>query len=135
MIAITRFITAARTSWIVLVAGIAATAALFVIAGYQSADSAPPVGLPDSAESRQAAALQEQFRDDDSTSGILVFGRESGALSDADIAAITERSVELGDIALDGFVPPPTVWEDGTTALVAVPLEIEESVSVQADRA
>ncbi len=135
MIAISRFITAARTSWIVLVAGIAATAALFVIAGYQSADSAPPVGLSDAAESRQAAALQEQFRNDDSTSGILVFGRESGELTDADIAAITERSAELADIALDGFVPPPTVSEDGTTALVAVPLEIEESVSVQAERA
>lgn len=135
MIAISRFITAARTSWIVLLAGIIATAALFVVAGYQSADSAPPVGLPDSAESIQAAELQEQFRDDDATSGILVFGRESGDLSDEDIAAITERASELSDIALDGFVPPPTVSEDGTTALVAVPLEIEESVSTQAERA
>jgi len=135
MIAISRFIAAARTSWIVLLAGIIATAALFVIAGYQSADSAPPVGLPDSAESIQAADLQEQFRDDDATSGILVFGRESGDLSDEDIAAITERAGELSDIALDGFVPPPTVSEDGTTALVAVPLEIEESVSTQAERA
>ncbi|MBX9718187.1 MAG: MMPL family transporter, partial [Microbacteriaceae bacterium] len=107
MIAITRFITAARTSWIVLVLGIAATAALFVAAGYQSADSAPPVGLPDSAESVQAAALQEQFADAEATSGILVFGRESGGLDDADLSAITERTVELGDIALDGFVPPP----------------------------
>ncbi len=135
MIAISRFITAARTSWIVLLAGIIATAALFVIAGYQSADSAPPVGLPDSAESIQAADLQEQFRDDDATSGILVFGRESGELSDDDLAAIAERAGELGDIALDGFVPPPTVSEDGTTALIAVPLEIEESVSTQAERA
>lgn len=135
MIAISRFITAARTSWIVLLAGIIATAALFVIAGYQSADSAPPVGLPDSAESIQAADLQEQFRDDDATSGILVFGRETGELSDDDLAAIAERAGELGDIALDGFVPPPTVSEDGTTALIAVPLEIEESVSTQAERA
>ncbi len=135
MIAITRFITAARTSWIVLVAGLAATVGLFVAAGYQSADSAPPVGLPDSAESIQVADLQEQFSDDDATSGILVFGRESGELDEADLAAITERTVELGDIALDGFVPPPTVSEDGTTALVVVPLEIEESVSVQAERA
>lgn len=135
MIAISRFITAARTSWIVLLAGIIATAALFVIAGYQSADSAPPVGLPDSAESIQAADLQEQFRDDDATSGILVFGRESGELSDDDLAAIAERAGELGDVALDGFVPPPTVSEDGTTALIAVPLEIEESVSTQAERA
>ena len=135
MIAITRFITAARTSWIVLVIGIAATAALFVAAGYQSADAAPPVGLPDSAESVQAAALQEQFADDTATSGLLVFGRESGELSDGDLAAITERTVDLADVALDGFVPPPTVSEDGTTALVVLPLAIEDSVSVQAERA
>ena len=47
MSAITRFITAARTSWIVLVVGIAATAGLFIAAGYQTADAEPPVGLPD----------------------------------------------------------------------------------------
>jgi len=135
MIAITRFITAARTSWIVLVVGVAATAALLVAAGYQSADAAPPVGLPDSAESVQAAALQEQFADDTATSGLLVFGRESGELSDGDLAAITERTVDLADVALDGFVPPPTVSEDGTTALVVLPLAIEDSVSVQAERA
>lgn len=135
MNAIARFITAARTSWIVLVVGLAATAGLFVAAGYQSADAAPPVGLPDSAESVQAAALQEQFEDDDTTSGLLVFGRESGDLTDDDIAAITERTVELADIAQEGFVPPPTISDDGTTALVVVPLSIEDSVSAQADRA
>ena len=135
MIALTRFITAAKTSWIVLVAGIAATVALFVAAGYQTADAAPPVGLPESAESVQAAALLEQFADDESTSGLLVFGRESGDLSDDDLAAITERTAALADLALDGFVPPPTVADDGTTALVVVPLEIEERVSVQAERA
>ncbi len=135
MIALTRFITAAKTSWIVLVAGIAATVALFVAAGYQTADAAPPVGLPESAESVQAAALLEQFADDESTSGLLVFGRESGDLSDDDLAAITERTTELADLALDGFVPPPTVSDDGTTALVVVPLEIEDRVSVQAERA
>ena len=135
MIALTRFITAAETSWIVLVAGIAATVALFVAAGYQTADAAPPVGLPESAESVQAAALLEQFADDESTSGLLVFGRESGDLSDDDLAAITERTAELADLAIDGFVPPPTISDDGTTALVVVPLEIEERVSVQAERA
>ena len=135
MIALTRFITAAKTSWIVLVVGIAATVALFVAAGYQTADAAPPVGLPESAESVQAAELLEQFADDESTSGLLVFGRESGDLSDDDLAAITERTAELADLSLDGFVPPPTVSDDGTTALVVVPLEIEDRVSVQAERA
>ncbi len=132
---ITRFITAARTSWIVLVVGIAATAGLFVAAGYQSADSAPPVGLPDSAESVQASELAEQFADEGATSAFLIFGRESGELTDDDIAAITERTVELADLSLEGFVPPPTVSEDGTTALVVLPLEVEDLVSVQAERA
>ena len=135
MIALTRFITAAKTSWIVLVAGVAATVALFVAAGYQTADAAPPVGLPESAESVQAAALLEQFADDESTSGLLVFGRESGELTDDDLMAITERTAQLADIALDGFVPPPSVSDDGTTALVVVPLEIIDSVSGQAERA
>ena len=135
MIALTRFITAAKTSWIVLVAGVAATVALFVAAGYQTADAAPPVGLPESAESVQAAALLEQFADDESTSGLLVFGRESGELTDDDLMAITERTAELADVALDGFVPPPSVSDDGTTALVVVPLEIIDSVSGQAERA
>ncbi len=135
MNALTRFITAAKTSWIVLVAGIAATVALCVAAGYPTADAAPPVGLPESAESVQAAALLEQFADDESTSGLLVFGRESGELTDDDLAAIVERTTELADIALDGFVPPPSVSDDGTTALVVMPLEIVDSVSGQAERA
>jgi len=135
MIALTRFITAARTSWIVLVTAAAATAALFIAAGYQSADTAPPVGLPDSAESAQAAQLQEQFADDEATSGLLVFGRESGDLSVDDLAAITERTVDLADLAPGGFLPPPTISDDGTTALLVVPLEIEDSVSAQSERA
>ncbi len=136
MAALTRFITGAKTSWIVLLAGLAAAAGLIVAAGYESADSAPAVGLPDSAESVQAAALQDQLIvDDNSTSALLVFARDSGELSEDDLAAITERTVELSDLALEGFVPPPTVSDDGTTAIVAVPLEKESSVSGQAERA
>jgi RND superfamily putative drug exporter len=135
MIALTSFITAAKTSWIVLVAALAATAGLFLAAGFEAADAAPPVGLPDSAESVQVAELQEQFADDEATSGLLVFGRESGDLSDDDLAAINERTADLADFAPDGFVPPPTVSDDGTTALVVLPLDIEDRISVQADRA
>ena len=136
MAALTRFITGAKTSWIVLLAGLAASAGLIVAAGYESADSAPVAGLPESAESVQAAALQEQLVvDDNSTSGLLVFARESGELGTDDLEAITERTVELADISRDGFVPPPTVSDDGTTAIVVVPLEVESSVSGQAERA
>lgn len=135
MIALTRFITAAKTSWIVLITGLAATAALFIAAGYQSADAAPPVGLPDSAESVQVAALLEEFADDDSTSGLLVFGRESGELSENDLEAIADRTEALAELSIDGFLPPPSVSDDGTTALVVLPLAIEDRVSAQAERA
>ena len=135
MIALTRFITAAKTSWIVLITGLAATAALFIAAGYQSADAAPPVGVPDSAESVQVAALLEEFADDDSTSGLLVFGRESGELSENDLEAIADRTEALAELSIDGFLPPPSVSDDGTTALVVLPLAIEDRVSAQAERA
>jgi RND superfamily putative drug exporter len=41
----------------------------------------------------------------------------------------------MADEALDGFVPPPTVSDDGTAALVVVPLEPVSDVAEQADRA
>jgi len=135
MTALTRFITAARTSWVVLIAAAGVTAALFIAGSSQAADTAPPVGLPDSAESARVAQLQEQFVDDGATSGLLVFGRESGTLSNNDVVAISERTLDLAELALDGFVPPPTISDDGTTAIVVVPLEVEESISAQAERA
>ena len=48
-----RFITAAKTSWIVLVLAAAAAAALFAFGSGGESDNAPAVGLPDSAESVQ----------------------------------------------------------------------------------
>jgi RND superfamily putative drug exporter len=93
------------------------------------------VGLPSSAQSAQVAELQKELPGADSSSALLVYSRDGDVLSDADIAAITETTTQLADISLDGFVPPPSISEDGTAALVVVPLTIESSVEVQKERA
>ena len=131
----TAFITARRTSWIVLVLAALAAGAVFALGSGADGDSSPGVGLPASAESAQVAAAQDGLPNADGTSALLVFSRDGGALSDSDIAAAADAASRLADLSTDGFVPPPSVSDDGTAALVVVPLPELSDVAAQADRA
>ena len=135
MLRLTRFITARRTSWIVLLLAALAAAAIFALGNGADGETSPGVGLPDTAESAQVAALQEDLPAADSSVALIVFSRDGEELTDDDLAAITATTTPLADLSLDGFVPPPSVSEDGTAALVVVPLEEEADVAAQADRA
>lgn len=135
MHAVTRFITSRRTSWIVLVVAGLLAGGIFALGSGSEGELSPGVGLPDSAESSRATALQETLDGADSTSALLVFSRDGDVLSDADLAAVVERSEDLADLAAGGFVPPPTVSDDGTTALLALPLDVLEDAGEQAERA
>ncbi|MGV8895869.1 MAG: MMPL family transporter [Rhodoglobus sp.] len=138
-------ITARRTSWMFLVGAVLGAGALFSIGSGASGESSPGVGLPASAESSLVAEAQKNLPGSDASAALLVFSREAdgtGAddtsrdiLSDSDIAAITEKTSKLADLSIDGFVPPPSISDDGTVALVVVPLEAIDEVSEQADRA
>ncbi|CDK01623.1 putative membrane protein ActII-3 [Microbacterium sp. C448] len=131
-----RFITSAKTSWIVLVLAALAAAALFSIAGGEESETAPSVGLPDSAESVQVDQLRDEFPSADGTSALLVFATDEGTLDDETITLINEKAFgELADISSDGFVPPARISEDGTVALMVVPLEPETDVAAQNERA
>ena len=132
---LTTFITAKKTSWIVLLIAVAVSAAVFALGSGSSSETSPGVGLPDSAESARVAALQEDLPAADSTSALLVFSRDGDQLTDDDIAAVTATTEALADESVDGFVPPPTVSEDGTAALVVVPLTSLADVTAQAERA
>ncbi|MBX3099353.1 MAG: MMPL family transporter [Salinibacterium sp.] len=132
---LTTFITARRTSWIVLVTAALSAGAIFALGSGGEGDSSPGIGLPASAESAQVTALQEQLPGADGTSALLVFSRDGGTLSDEDVAAVAEAASGLSDLSSDGFVPPPTVSDDKTAALVAVPLDKLTDVTAQADRA
>ena len=132
---LTTFITARRTSWIVLVVALLSAGAIFALGSGSDEETAPGAGLPASAESERVAALQADLPGADATSALLVFTRDGEKLTDDDVTAITETTSGLADLSLDGFVPPPTVSDDGTTALVVVPLDEIADVAAQADRA
>jgi RND superfamily putative drug exporter len=132
---IINFITGKRTSWIVLVVAFIAAGAVFALGSGSESSTAPGVGLPDSAESAKVSALQEQLPGADSTSALLVFSRDGAELTDDDIAAIQKAAGNLGDFSSSDFMPPPTVSDDGTTALVVLPLDKFEDVGEKSDRA
>ncbi|WP_309616593.1 MMPL family transporter [Salinibacterium sp.] len=142
MTRLTNFITARRTSWIVLVGSLLLAGSIFAIGSGSKGDSSPDVGLPATAESAMAAAAQQDLPGADSSTALLVFsrvgaggGESRGTLSDSDISAVAVASTALADISAEGFIPPPSVSDDGTVALVVVPLDTIEDVAEQADRA
>jgi len=132
---LTTFITARRTSWIVLVTAVLAAGAVFALGSGAEGESSPGVGLPSSAESARVAAAQDELPGADGTSALLVFSRDGGTLTEGDIAAVGDAAAALADLSSGGFVPPPTLSDDGTAALVVVPLDELTDVSAQADRA
>jgi putative drug exporter of the RND superfamily len=128
-------ITGRRTSWIVLVGALLAAGAVFGLGSGSSSETSPGVGLPDSAESAKVAALQQQLPGADSTSALLVFSRDGDRLTDDDLAAIAETGAQLGELSSSDFIPPAAVSDDGTTALLVLPLDVIDDVAEQADRA
>ncbi len=132
---LTTFITARRTSWIVLVTFLLAAGATFAVGSGSTGDTSPGVGLPASAESARASAAQEDLPSADSTSALLVFSRDGAKLTDADLEAVTAAGSDLADFSNADFMPPPTVSDDGTAAIVVVPLDKVADVALQAERA
>ena len=134
--ALTRFLTSAKTSWIILVITALAATALFALAGSEESETAPSVGLPSSAESVKVDQLLEEFPSADATSALLVFASEDGVLDEKTLSLIDQKAFgDLAALALDGAVPPAQVSDDGTVALVVVPLEPEPDVAEQTARA
>jgi RND superfamily putative drug exporter len=139
MRAIARFVsglTARGTAWITLGLAVVAIGALFALLPKSAADSYPPSGLPDSSEAAHVTALLADFPSSDTTAAILVWSRDGVLLTDADKAAITANSATLADGSIAPQAVVPQFSDDGTAALVAVPLdatEAEADVTATAD--
>ncbi|MGL4257507.1 MAG: MMPL family transporter [Microbacterium sp.] len=131
-----RFVTSAKTSWVVLVLAALIAGGFFALGSGSDAETAPTAGLPDSAESVQVDELLDEFPSADTTSALLVFAADDGELAPETLALIGEKAAgELADFTPDGFVPPAQVSDDGTVALLVVPLDPEADVDRQAERA
>ncbi|MGV8884236.1 MAG: MMPL family transporter [Microbacteriaceae bacterium] len=131
---LTTFITARKTSWIVLVTALLAAGAIFAAGSGSSGETSPGVGLPQSAESAQVAALQETLPGADSTTALLVFSRGGEKLDTSDIQAITDAGTALTELSSADFVPVQ-VSDDETAAIAVVSLDDIADVAVQAERA
>ena len=132
---LTEFLTARSTSWIPLVAAALAAGGIFALGSGSDSESAPGVGLPDSAESMRVSQLQESLPSADSTSALLVFSRDGDELTDGDLTAIDAASTSLAEYSSEGFVPPASISDDTTAAIVVVPLDIEGNLDAQTERA
>ncbi len=132
---IANFITARRTSWIVLVGALIAAGAVFAIGSGASGASSPGLGLPASAESARVTVAQTNLPAVDGSTALLVFSRDGSTLTAADITAVGAAATALTAYSSSPMAPPPTISDDGTVALVVVPLQTLPDVAAQATRA
>lgn len=132
---LTTFITARKTSWIVLVLAALAAGAIFALGSGATSQTSPGTGLPASAESEKVATAQQDLPGANSTVALIVFSRDKATLTDADIVAVTKAASNLASLSSSPVLPPPTISADRTAALLTVPLTVESDVPTQADRA
>jgi RND superfamily putative drug exporter len=110
-------------AWLTVAAAIVLGAAIFGLPKPANPAPVSSTGLSAEWQSTQVERLQERLPAADVQPAIIVISRaDDGALTDADRAAVTDRSAELGRVAVGGQVAPAQVSPDGTVALVAVPL-------------
>ncbi len=135
MRSIARFVSGRGTAWIALGIAAIATVLLFALLPQGSSDAFPPSGLPDSSEAAQVTALLEEFPSADTTAAIVVFDRGGEALTEADRAAITANTAALAEDSIAPQAVVPQFSDDGTAALVAVPLDaatVEDDIEAAA---
>ena len=122
-----RFVSGRRTAWAVLVATAVAVALLFAFLPSSEGDAAPPSGVPASSQSAEVTALLDRFPSSDTTVGILVFSDGGDTLDDRALAAISARASALAELSTAPQAVRPQISDDGTAALIAVPLDADEA--------
>ncbi len=130
-----------RAKWVVVVLAVLVSGAALGLAGEAEPVSTTAAVLPDSAESARAAAARDLLPSSGVSPAIAVFTREDGELDQDDLAAVQSAGDRAQTVAADvlarsqdeGSTPagppaggsepvPPQVSEDGSTALVVIPL-------------
>ncbi|WP_209560211.1 MMPL family transporter [Frigoribacterium sp. PvP032] len=132
MRALARLVSGHRTAWAVLGGTLVVVALLLALLPSGDDEAFPPSGLPDSSEAAQVTALLDEFPSADATVGILVWSRGGAQLSSADLAAVDTAASALAEQSTTPQAVRPQLSDDGSAALVAVPLsaaDVEADVS------
>jgi len=117
---------------VVVLLGLVVAGLVMAFAPEPNTGSQAGSNLPDSAESARAVAALKKLPQADETPAIIVFSKDGG-LSGQDIAALGERSTAIAS-ELDVEASPPVPAEDGSAALLAVPLETDVSSDANKER-
>ncbi len=118
---VARWVSGRVSAWLVLAVAVLMSVLVVGIGGSADTSEDPAGGLPSSAESAQVAELRRQLPSARTDPALVVYRRDGG-LTDPDRAAVAADRTAFAALVPGGEVGPPVVSDDGTTALVAVPL-------------
>ena len=142
MKALRNFQTGKRTAPITMLLALIFAALAFGPLNLESSNTTPGTGLPESAESVQVQMLQDELPSSDASAAFIVYASETEFTEeqltwlqgtfDPQAQMLTgganEKFLEFTNLEVMGekFVPPAAISEDGTTALISVPLDISD---------
>ncbi len=115
-----------RRSVVVLLLGLLLAGVVLAFAPAPTVGSEAGSNLPSDAESAMADKALAELPDADEAPALVVFSRDGEPLTDDDLTAIEQRGAQAAQ-ELDAPPVPPTTSDDGTVALLVVPLPTDLS--------
>lgn len=151
MNSLVRFITGPKTSWVTLLIGLIFAVLSFTVFAAEETDVAPTNGLPDDAEVVLVDEALAAMPNAGGTGAVVVYAVESGEFTDEQVSWLVgefdpmiqmpagganEKFVEFSNVEVmdEAFVPPATVSDDNTTAVITVPMDEIDEVDPRAER-
>lgn len=148
---IIRFITGPKTAWVTLLIGLIFAVLSFTVFAAEETNVSPDNGLPEDSEVILVEQALAEMPGSEGTAAVVVLARGSGEFSDDEIVwlqgefdpmiqmpvgGVNELFTEFSNVEIMGepFVPPATISEDNTTAVLTIPMDEIDDVDEQAER-
>ena len=151
MNAIIRFITGPKTAWVTLLIGLIFAALSFTVFAAEESNVSPDNGLPDDSEVILVDQALADMPGSEGTAAVVVLAKASGEFTDDEIVwlqgefdpmiqmptgGVNELFTEFSNLEIMGeaFVPPATISDDNTTAVVTIPMDEIDDADERAER-
>jgi len=149
--AIIRFITGPKTAWVTLLIGLIFAVLSFTVFAAEETNVSPDNGLPDDSEVILVEQALAEMPGSEGTAAVVVLAKTSGEFTDDEVVwlqgefdpmiqmpagGVNEVFTEFSNVDVMGepFVPPATISEDNTTAVLTIPMDEIDDVDEQAER-
>ncbi|MFM6980936.1 MAG: MMPL family transporter [Micrococcales bacterium] len=137
------FITGRKTAWATLALGFILAGLTFTVLRAETATTSPGVGLPANTESVIVDEKLANFPGSDSTAAVIVYASETKLTDEQKTwlqgtfnpmtqmlsGGANEKFLKYTNLEIQGnkFVPPAQISEDGTTAVISVPMDKKDA--------